>query len=592
MSSPNPPTPPAPHQAAAAASPERSGAGRRGAAIGISTRVFLAFITLLAVFGSVLGYGLYRLHQVQSDARLIHHSYVPVSLTLSEAHTDLATYDAVLGERDRMVLRRVVQAQKVLYPFAKRVDARLARAEEFISLGLERARRTSDLDFLERSRVAVVSMRGQVEAFQSESDAFRTAVLADDWERAFAQQRDLRRTVDAIQTTLRELRRSTRAEISDAIGRADASERDALAGIVVLCVAASLISLAIMWLVHRTLRPIRELTEAARTLGRGEYSGRVEVSRRDEVGVLAEEFNRMADNIEARERTLRERRDELERAYERLVQLRQQEERTKAELIKKERLAAIGRMTSQVTHELRNPLSSIGLNVELLEEELRAMDIGDDAEAFELVRAVLAEVDRLTEITEEYLAYARLPLARPRPTDLAAMTTDLLDFMREEMAACGIEVRRALAPGLPPVQADPNQLRRALINLLRNAVEAMQGGGSLSIESRLDDEDRVVLEIRDSGPGISAADLQRIFDPFFSTKASGTGLGLPLTSQIIEEHGGRILAASTVGQGTMFRIELPQASHDVLRPAFSEALEPVEPLETSAGSEALVEPIG
>lgn len=540
-----------------------------GVAVGISTRVFLAFIVLLAVFGTVLGYALFRLHHVQTDARLIHHCYVPLSLTLSEAHTDLATYDAVLAERDRMVLRRVVQAQKVLYPFAKRIDARFARADEFIRVGLDRARRAGDRDFLERGAETIALMRSQVEAFQVDSETFRTAVLADDWERAFAQQRSLRQTVDQMQSTLRELRRATRAEISDAVVRADASERDALAGIVVLCVAASLIALLIMWLVHRTLRPIRVLTEAARDLGRGEYTGRVAVTRRDEVGVLAEEFNRMADNIEARERALRERRDELERAYEHLVQLREREERTQAELIKKERLAAIGRMTSQVTHELRNPLSSLGLNVELLEEELRAMEIAPQAEAFELVRAVTTEIDRLTEITEEYLAYARLPVARPRATDLGALAEELLGFVREELALSGIEVHRAIAPGLPPVQADPNQLRRALLNLLRNAREAMQDGGALSIATRLDAEGCVVLEIGDNGPGIAADDLQRIFDPFFSTKSAGTGLGLSLTSQIIEEHGGRILAASTVGQGTVFRIVLPQASHDVPRPGFA-----------------------
>ena len=264
----------------------------------------------------------------------------------------------------------------------------------------------------------------------------------------------------------------------------------------------------------------------------------------------------MAEKIELRDRSLRDRRDELEAAYQALVELRQQEERTKAELIKKERLAAIGRMTSQVTHELRNPLSSLGLNVEMLDEELTILGASDGSEAKELIGAITDEVERLTGITEEYLAYARLPVAKLRPTLINTILEDLLAFMSEELSQREIVTTSKLATNLPQVQADPNQLRRAFLNLIRNAVDAMEGGGLLALSS-WSEGNTVIVELHDSGPGIPEDELQHIFEPFYSTKESGTGLGLPLTSQIIEEHGGRILAASTIGRGSLFRIELP-----------------------------------
>jgi len=522
--------------------------------LSISTKVFLAFAVVLSVFASVLVYGVLRIQRVSQDNQLIHHCYVPLSLVLNEAHTDLASYEAVLNEQDKSVLRKVVLAQKVLAPFAARAAAKLARAHEFVEIGLDLQGGSNP--FLERGQSDIDELRAQIEDFQAVTTRFREAVLSESWDQAFAHQKRLRGIIDSMQEVLRELTRTTRIEIGDAIGRTGSSERDALGGIVLLSAVAICIGLAVMFIVHLTLRPIGELTEAAKHVGAGEYSGRVKISRRDEVGKLAEEFNRMAEKIELRDRSLRDRRDELEAAYQALVELRQQEERTKAELIKKERLAAIGRMTSQVTHELRNPLSSLGLNVEMLDEELTILGASDGSEAKELIGAITDEVERLTGITEEYLAYARLPVAKLRPTLINTILEDLLAFMSEELSQREIVTTSKLATNLPQVQADPNQLRRAFLNLIRNAVDAMEGGGLLALSS-WSEGNTVIVELHDSGPGIPEDELQHIFEPFYSTKESGTGLGLPLTSQIIEEHGGRILAASTIGRGSLFRIELP-----------------------------------
>lgn len=224
-------------------------------------------------------------------------------------------------------------------------------------------------------------------------------------------------------------------------------------------------------------------------------------------------------------------------------------------LLRSERLAAIGRMSSQITHEVRNPLNSMSLNVEMLEEELA----GAGGEAKTLLTAIAAEIERLTEITEGYLGFARLPRPRLERTPTNAVVDGLLKFVREEAESAGVKVESDFTSDVPDVLADENQLRQALLNVVRNAVQAMKpAGGHLRVGTRSAGAG-VEMVFSDDGPGISPKDLARIFDPFFSTKTEGTGLGLPLTQQIIEEHGGTIACASEPGRGTTFTIRLPAA---------------------------------
>lgn len=227
--------------------------------------------------------------------------------------------------------------------------------------------------------------------------------------------------------------------------------------------------------------------------------------------------------------------------------------RTKDRLIHTERLAAIGRMAAHVTHEVRNPLSSIGLNVEMLEDELR----DGDEEARTLMKAIQREVDRLTGITEEYLRLARLPQPRLEPDDLGELIQSVALFVRREMEASKVELQLHVDE-LPSVAFDEAQLRQALLNLLRNAREAM-GEGVVQLNARARDGG-VEIRVADRGPGIPAAERERIFDLFFTTKERGTGLGLPLTHQIVEAHSGCIECSANPEGGTVFTIWLPVTS--------------------------------
>jgi signal transduction histidine kinase/HAMP domain-containing protein len=225
---------------------------------------------------------------------------------------------------------------------------------------------------------------------------------------------------------------------------------------------------------------------------------------------------------------------------------------TAARLIQTERLAAIGRMAAHVTHEVRNPLSSIGLNVELLEEEL--VHAGPEAAA--LLASVQQEVDRLTGITEQYLRLSRVPQPQLEPGDLGRLVRDIASFMAEEMRAHGSRLVVELAEPLPQVALDAGQLRQALLNLLRNAREAMPGGGEVHVSVQ-PASPGVRLTVRDHGSGISDSVRERIFDMFYTTKERGTGLGLPLTQQIVTAHGGTIECVRPEGGGTAFELWFP-----------------------------------
>lgn len=236
--------------------------------------------------------------------------------------------------------------------------------------------------------------------------------------------------------------------------------------------------------------------------------------------------------------------------------------RTRQRLIQSERLALIGRMGAQVTHEIRNPLNALGLNAELLEDELNALDPQKQTDGWQLLSSMRKEIDRLTDVTETYLRLARLPTPRLERLSVAEIVDSLLRFVREELSSRHITLVWQPDFSLPDAMVDENQLRQALLNIVRNAGEAVGEDGRIEVSVKEESPNGVrglEILISDNGAGMDPGVRSRIFDPFYSTKASGNGLGLPITQQIIEEHGGKITCESNPGQGTTFRICLPAA---------------------------------
>jgi len=226
------------------------------------------------------------------------------------------------------------------------------------------------------------------------------------------------------------------------------------------------------------------------------------------------------------------------------------------QMIQSERLAVVGRMSANVAHEIKNPLGTMVLNAELLEEELGRFDRRDSAEARSLLGVIKAELDHLNEVVEEYLQFARLPQVKLEQGNVNEILADLLLFLREEAMERKVEIIEELETFLPAVPIDAKQLRHAFLNIIKNSFEAMPGGGKVTVSTAWGNG-VVEVSIADTGRGIAEENMELVFTPFFSTKPQGTGLGLSITAHIIQEHRGTIGLESYPDVGTIFTIRLP-----------------------------------
>lgn len=218
----------------------------------------------------------------------------------------------------------------------------------------------------------------------------------------------------------------------------------------------------------------------------------------------------------------------------------------------------IASLAGGLAHELRNPLSTIRMNLQLLGEDL---ELGDDPRHQRIARkldTIRRECGRLDELLSAFLQFARAGEPDLQERDLSLLVNEFIEFFQAEAKGRRIEISPHLSASLPPVKVDPNLLRIALVNLARNAEQAMPQGGQLEIQTFARDG-RVILQVIDNGPGMPEAVRNRLFDVFFSTKQNGTGLGLPTVRKIVEAHHATIACESEPGRGTRFTLSFPAA---------------------------------
>jgi len=233
--------------------------------------------------------------------------------------------------------------------------------------------------------------------------------------------------------------------------------------------------------------------------------------------------------------------------------------RLEAAKVQAERLAVVGTMAAQVAHEVRNPLGSITLNLDLTFKEIDLLAGGNGHlpdEGRTLVTDMRAEVRRIQRVIEDYLQFARLPKVQRQPVDLNGFLDRKLGFLRSELEQSNVKLRTHFDPALPSINADAEQLWQTVLNLVRNSREAMPDGGELIIGTWREGA-RALLRVSDNGKGMTGEQVKRVFEPFFTTKKEGTGLGLALVQQIVTEHDGHIECESTNGKGSTFTIFLP-----------------------------------
>ncbi|MFQ5662528.1 MAG: ATP-binding protein [Terriglobia bacterium] len=231
-----------------------------------------------------------------------------------------------------------------------------------------------------------------------------------------------------------------------------------------------------------------------------------------------------------------------------------------------QQLAALGKMTSQVAHQINTPLATLGLNVSYLQAEVARRLGATGPEVEEVSNAIAAEIDRLKRVVNDYLRFSRAPQPVLELQSLRALLETFADFVEPEARERGVRLEIDLGPDPAYVRLDGDLFRQAFLNLVRNSFEAMPDGGRLRIRLTRADGEHVV-RVEDSGRGVPADILPRIFDPFFTTKKDGTGLGLVHSARVVEEHGGSIRCESTPGQGTTFTVRLPAAPAPTGTPA-------------------------
>lgn len=216
---------------------------------------------------------------------------------------------------------------------------------------------------------------------------------------------------------------------------------------------------------------------------------------------------------------------------------------------------------SGLAHEIRNPLNSMTMNLQMLEEELQGVPELEGGEHVALLRSMQSEIRRIAKLIDAFLEYARPAAPQFEVKDLNEVLSATVRFLQADFRQSGIELVHDLEPLLPSVEIDEAQLRQALLNILGNARQVSQPGGLVRVSSRAGMGGEVVVEIADTGPGIPPDVVEKIFEPFFSKRAGGTGLGLAIARQMVDNHRGRIDVDSVVGKGTTFRIRLPRRRH-------------------------------
>jgi len=284
-------------------------------------------------------------------------------------------------------------------------------------------------------------------------------------------------------------------------------------------------------------RPTKKLIKTMTEVEKGNLSARVTVKSRDELGMLSESFNSMISSLEQLG-------TELQVQHEQQIQ-------------QAEKMASIGELASSIAHEIKNPLAGISAAIQVLSKELTL-----DATHSEVVTEITAQLERMNKNIKDLLSFARPVEPKFVKGDLNDVINRAKFFVKQQAEKQNICIEERLETNIPKVLIDPEQMQQVFLNVMLNAVQAMPEGGSLSIASIVSDNtgnnhQKVEVHFTDTGTGISLQQLNKIFNPFFTTKHRGTGLGLSISRTIVEKHDGELTVESEPGRGTNITVALP-----------------------------------
>jgi signal transduction histidine kinase len=299
------------------------------------------------------------------------------------------------------------------------------------------------------------------------------------------------------------------------------------------CVIFGLGIMLIIFLARRYTHPIQQLVHKVKMVAAGDLSVHVPVESSDEIGDLAASFNEMVEQ-------LRQRKDLEERLHE------------------AEHLSRVGQLASGIAHEIRNPLNYISLAIDHLKDEIRTSSNRSEEEIIRIADTIKEEVRKANYMVLNFMNYGRPLKLRRSVASYEDIVNRALTVLGDKLKEQQVSVRLEIPPDLPPITCDQELLRNCLFNFITNAAQSMPDGGTVTVGATFADG-MFRLTFRDEGAGIAEEDLEKIFQPYFTTKEAGIGLGLAITERIIKEHGGEIVVVSSPGAGTTFTVQLPQA---------------------------------
>ncbi|MAY81368.1 MAG: hypothetical protein CL930_11365 [Deltaproteobacteria bacterium] len=588
----------------------------------IQVRIVAAFFLSLAALASTIGYGIIQLRGIGTELDAVNAGFLPMAKVGIEL-------TAIVRQLDRDHDRFARAASRT--DAGRRANASLYRAGIHDSvhqgrLAAARARtivtHPTDMATITRVENVLEEIETQSSAYEQAVGTWLTAQEASDQDEATRLLADLDRRRQALAAGAALTQALVEGQVEQVSHRTAKAQDRALVVSGSLGALAILLSCLLTGFALVALRPINQLTEQVQRVAAGDLTGRIDLDTNDEMGMLAQEFNTMAQAVADRDQTLQERANILDKLSLRLRKILDtitaglivveentiqvanpaaaalwglspdddlpgwlsslspghyesiqhgghtyavqvvpfgtqgalivgedvtQRNRTRERLIRSERLAIVGQMLAQITHEVRNPLNAMSLNAELLAEET----MGDESTA--MLGTITGEIRRLEQITARYLHLSRkrVPeLVESSPTELVSRVLKLEGPVLEQAGVTA----RVEGKETPVCKLDADAIERTLRNLVRNAIEA----GAAELQFKVDaTETKVRFTLTDDGPGMNDTEAEKAFDPFFTTKARGTGLGLAISRQEIEEIGGSLEYESPPSSGAKFTIDIP-----------------------------------
>ncbi|NBX68039.1 MAG: sensor histidine kinase [Proteobacteria bacterium] len=478
----------------------------------IRTKVIGAFCAILVLFGAVSSYTYLKSSRVNQRLSLVSDLFLPLSRQMMQIQVGAQNlseemvryYSGDESTSDRSTFSRMARD---LYPYA--IRKKFLLSEQLL------------LKFSETNHEPIAQLLQMLNDLRGRFEALPAAQNKQQFQEQFA----LFRSAHQV------LSKKIDEECEKVTNEAQARGKETLITSVSLSLFLTLTGFFCMILVYRVLNPLPQLIQSLKRLTSGDFDQTIKVksSDKDEIGQLAREFNRMLGALKERDQKIKTQ---------------------QSELLQSEKLAAIGQLSAEVVHEIRNPLNSMNLNIDWLESELQSSNL----EIKKTLKSISREIARLTQITESYLVRARVKTHENLTTEVNSLLREIIDFERGDKS--GVEIEAELNSNEIYIHSDRSKIKQAFINVLKNAKEAMPKGGKILIKTCIAGDSTQVI-FKDSGLGMTEETKLKSFLPFFTTKPNGTGLGLALTKEIVEAAKGRILVASQMGMGTTFTFQFP-----------------------------------